>query len=110
MEEKNMEEDKKMQEIPESHKYKRYKVSIEVESAVGYCTAGHEVGDKWIFDGQFTPAGMCASAYYTCYLGLRVLSLGGPIPWENPETQDEWRGACPDGKCPRIFHLKRLYD
>ncbi|GAH93222.1 unnamed protein product, partial [marine sediment metagenome] len=84
----------------------RYDVAIKVISQKGSCTAGHKVGDEWVI-GNESPEGICLLALNAVYHNARVLMFGGSFPWEsNPDVATGV--ACPDGKNPVVFELRRL--
>ncbi|MFC1936972.1 TIGR04076 family protein [Chloroflexota bacterium] len=85
----------------------RYKVHIKVISQQGKCTREHKVGDEWLMEGKI-PGGLCPSACHAIYPDLRVLMFGGSLPWESdPEAATV---ACPDGKNPVVFKLRRIRE
>ena len=82
-----------------------YDIRVTVVSIKGHCGADHKVGDQWTVSGK-TPDGICLSAFSALYPNLRCLQFGGTFPW-GPDA-DTSLVACPDGKNPVIFELKRL--
>ena len=89
------------------HKTKRYEVAIKVISQKGTCVWGHKVGQEFIIN-EGTPKGMCLSAFGALFPNLRVLQFGGIYPWEPDPNVSQV--ACPDGKNPVIFELRRLSE
>ena len=87
---------------------KRQDVSIKVISQKGVCHAGHKVGDEWILSGEDnkTPAGICLAAFACLYPSARVLMFCGSF--FHSDDPDAVTVACPDGKNPLIFELRRL--
>ena len=84
---------------------KKCDVEVEVISQQGICAEGHKVGDKWIISSK-SPEGICLSALHTLLPNYRTLRFGGLFPWsDDPSTT---KVACPDGKNPVIFELRRL--
>lgn len=82
-----------------------YNVLAKVISQEGTCAAGHKAGDEFIISRE-TPAGLCCSAFHALFPAARVLRFGGVLPWsEDPEAAEV---ACPDGKNPVIFQLRRI--
>ena len=82
-----------------------YRVRIEVISQEGHCANGHKLGDAWEC-GHVTPEGICMAAFGAMAARLQILEFGGCFPWR--EDKDEMQCACPDGKNPVIFRLRRL--
>ena len=83
-----------------------YDVSVKVISVKGTCDGGHKPGDEWIIKGDKTPGGICMGAFNSLFPEARVLAFGGLFPWStDPDTTQI---ACPDGKNPVVFELKRL--
>ena len=83
----------------------KYKVAVKVISQKGSCAYNHKVGDEWVIETT-TPAGICLGAFDALYPSARTLMYGGAHPWE--ADPDVATVACPDGKNPVIFELKRL--
>ena len=84
---------------------KGYDVEVKVISQEGECGKGHKVGDSWIF-GSKTEAGICLAAFNGIFPELRVLRFGGELPWM--QDKDTATVACPDGKNPVVFQMRRL--
>ena len=82
-----------------------YNVEIKVISQKGECAIGHKVGDTWTM-GATTPEGLCASALNAMFPDLKVLRMGGSLPWE--EEKDIAHAACPDADNPVVFQIKRI--
>ena len=82
-----------------------YDVEVKVISQEGECSKEHKVGDSWII-GDKTREGICIHAFVGILPELRVLRYGGEFSWV--EDKDTAIVACPDGKNPVIFQLRRL--
>ncbi len=83
----------------------RYEVLVKVVSQKGTCARGHKVGDLWIVGGV-TPEGLCMGALAPLIPDIRVLWLGGSLPWSgDPESCTV---ACPDPDNPVVFELRRI--
>ena len=82
-----------------------YDVVARVISQQGTCGAEHKVGDEWVI-GSKTPQGICLSAFYAIFPGVRVLKFGGAFPWS--KDPDVTTAACPDAANPVVFELRRL--
>ncbi len=80
------------------------RVNIEVVSQKGVCQAGHEPGQKFVFEG-LTPPNFCASAFVTLYPSLRALQYGANFPYAD---EGEVLACCADPENPVVFKLKRL--
>ena len=83
----------------------RYEVAVKVISQQGTCVHEHKVGDEWVIKTK-TSEGICLSAFDALYPFARVLMFGGSFSWE--DDADVTTVACPDGKNPVIFELRRL--
>ena len=83
----------------------RYEVAVKVISQEGTCAHQHKVGDEWII-GSKTPPGMCGVAFNALFPFIWVLVFGGTFPWAT--DPDVTTVACPDGKNPVVFQLRRL--
>ncbi|RKZ22399.1 hypothetical protein DRQ16_02435 [bacterium] len=69
----------------------------------GECNQGfHKVGDSWEV-GDFTPCGMCTSAFASIFPLILVLQTGGKFFWEKDENVTY--ASCPDDK-GLIFEIK----
>lgn len=82
-----------------------YDVEVKVISQEGVCGKDHKVGDSWII-GTKTPEGICLSAFNVIFPDSRVLRFGGELPWA--KEKGTATVACPDGKNPVIFKLRRI--
>ncbi|MFH1486749.1 MAG: TIGR04076 family protein [Chloroflexota bacterium] len=82
-----------------------YDVVARVISQEGTCAAGHKVADEFVVS-LTSPAGLCCSAFHALFPSAKVLRFGGTFPWsDDPETGS---AACPDGKNPVVFELRRV--
>ncbi|MDP2646316.1 MAG: TIGR04076 family protein [Desulfobacterales bacterium] len=80
-----------------------YDVDVKVISVKGTCSK-HRVGDAF-FISKTTPEGICLSAFNSLLPDLRVLRLGGTLPWsEDPDTAVV---GCPDPENLVVFELRR---
>lgn len=80
------------------------KVRITVIRQEGTCNAGHQVGDKFVFEGTIPPD-LCPAAWHSLYPYLRTIRFGGNFPWEK---EGEAHVACPDPFNPVVFKLERI--
>ena len=83
----------------------KYNVLAEVISKKGVCSAGLNVGDKFII-GACTPTALCAYAYQSIWPQATVLMTGGKFSWQkDPDVIIE---ACPDSINVVVFKLNRI--
>ena len=62
-------------------------------------------GQEFIIDGEI-PKGFCASAWASIYPNVRLLALGGNLPWF--KEKGVALSPCIDGLRPVIFKLERI--
>ena len=55
----------------------------------------HNVGDSWVV-GNYTPEGMCTSAFAALFPLILTCQCGGKFHWE--KDQNVTRAICPDDK------------
>ena len=83
----------------------RFDVKVKVTSQKGTCVKNHKVGDEY-FVSQFTPEGICLSAFNSMFPSIQTLRFGGTFPWtKDPDTATI---ACPDAENPVVFELRRI--
>ena len=73
---------------------------------VGYCAAGHQVGDEIIFDGQSVQGKVCLHALYSFLPKVFAMRYGAEFPWL--ADKDVATHACPDAWNPVVFEIRRL--
>jgi uncharacterized repeat protein (TIGR04076 family) len=64
----------------------------EVVSVLKSCSAGHEVGDKFLINTHKT-GGICGYCYHDLFPTLMNMCYGGQIPWMDNQ---EFKYECPD--------------
>lgn len=79
---------------------------IEVRGS-GQCSAGHRVGDRFVFTVDRTPS-MCPWAMGALLAPAAVLLNGGSFPWAGGGEPTEW--CCPDPTDTVVFRLAREED
>ncbi|MGD2201738.1 MAG: TIGR04076 family protein [Candidatus Bathyarchaeota archaeon] len=85
------------------------KVLVEVISQEGTCAAGHEVGDKILFDWDThqIQGRICLHALYSALPKIYALAHGADVAFaEDKEGNKVARHACPDGYNPVIYEMK----
>jgi len=70
------------------------------------CAGGFKVGDSWDVVPGNLPVGLCAGAYNSMALMLRVMQFGGVQPWD--KDKDVTYVSCPDPGRQVIYELRRL--
>lgn len=86
------------------------RITAEIVSQCGHCSAGHRVGQTFdLGDGLvlgFAGNGqqLCPMAFYACVPYWRALRYGAEFPWEADGTV---RVACPDPRNPVTLELCR---
>lgn len=70
----------------------------------GECTAGHRVGDRFVFT-EHAPAGLCHWALAALLSPVAVLLNGGNFSWAPHNEPTEW--CCPDPTETVVFRLRR---
>ena len=83
----------------------RHKVAIKVVSQKGTCQQEHKVGEEWEMYDK-TPEDICLGAFLAILPQARVLMFEGSFPYS--DVPDSVTVACPDGKNPVIFEIRRL--
>lgn len=80
------------------------KVIAEITEArgKGQCTAGHKVGEKFIFTRERTPS-LCPWALGALLAPAMVLLNGGHFEWAKAEEPTFW--CCPDPDDTIVFRL-----
>jgi uncharacterized repeat protein (TIGR04076 family) len=82
-----------------------HKVAIKVISQKGTCQQEHRVGEEWEMYDK-TLEGICLGAFLAILPQAPVLMFEGSFPFSDaPDTE---KVACPDGKNPVIFEIRRL--
>jgi len=71
-------------------------VKVKIKVVDGECNQHfHKIGDTWEVE-NFTPCGLCTSAFSAIFPLILTLQCGGKFHWEkNPEVT---RAICPDDK------------
>jgi len=71
----------------------------------GTCNEGlHKVGDEFVV-GNYTPEGLCTSAFASIFPLILALQTGGKFFWEKDKKVT--RAACPDDDGV-VFEIKPL--
>lgn len=81
-------------------------VEVTVVSQKGKCAVGHKVGDRIVFDGKSVEGNVCYSALMVLLPKVYAMRYGAQFPWA--EDKDVICNACPDGKNPVVFEIKRI--
>jgi uncharacterized repeat protein (TIGR04076 family) len=63
---------------------KAHVVRMRIESIVGTCPNGHQVGEEYVV-GNKTVAGICMGSFNSCAPYLTALRFGASFPWEKEE-------------------------
>jgi len=67
---------------------------VKVKVVDGECNQGfHKIGDEWVVE-NFTPCGLCTSAFASIFPLILTLQCGGKYFWENDKKVT--RAICPD--------------
>ena len=85
-----------------------FTVVAKVISQEGRCAAGHQVGDEVIFDGRTVQGPMCIQALYSSLPMVFAMRNGAGFAWA--KDPDVVKSACPDGKNPVVFEIRRLRE
>jgi uncharacterized repeat protein (TIGR04076 family) len=72
----------------------------------GYCAAGHQVGDRVVFDGETVQGKVCIHALYSFLPKVFALRYGAEFPWT--DESDVATHACPDAWNPVVFEIRRM--
>ena len=81
-------------------------VEVTVVSQKGKCAVGHKVSDRIVFDGKSVEGNVCYSALMVLLPKVYAMRYGAQFPWA--EDKDVICNACPDGKNPVVFEIKRI--
>ncbi len=85
-----------------------YTIVAKVIKQEGHCKAGHQVGDKVIFDGLTINGKVCIHALYSFLPKVFALRYEAKFPWlEDPDVSTH---ACPDAWNPVVFEIRRIRD
>jgi uncharacterized repeat protein (TIGR04076 family) len=68
-------------------------ISISVKCAEGYCPAGHQAGQVYVFN-ICLPDELCPASFHAVFPYLCLLSHGKSLPWG--ESVDGCHVHCPD--------------
>jgi len=78
---------------------------VKVKVVGGECNQHfHQIGDEWVIE-NFTPKGMCTSAFAAIFPLILTLQCGGEYFWEKDKKVT--RAICPDDK-GLIFEISEL--
>lgn len=90
-----------------------YTVEVTLVKGEGVCSAGHKVGDTWVFPGNterfVCENGICIHALASMLPKLFALRYGARFPWLK-EDPDVALHLCPDAKNPHVFQLRRIRE
>jgi uncharacterized repeat protein (TIGR04076 family) len=81
-------------------------IIVRVIKQEGHCAAGHQVGDKVVFDGETVQGKVCMHALYSFLPKVFAMRYGAEFPWT--EEDDVATHACPDAWNPVVFELRRV--
>jgi uncharacterized repeat protein (TIGR04076 family) len=81
-------------------------VVVTVVGQRGKCAVGHKVGDRIVFDGKSVKGNICYSALMVLLPKVYAMRYGAQFPWT--KDKDIICNACPDGKNPVVFEIKRI--
>ncbi len=81
-------------------------VEVTVVSQKGKCAVGHKAGDRIVFDGKSVEGNVCYSALMVLLPKVYAMRYGAQFPWA--KDKDVICNACPDGKNPVVFEIKRI--
>ncbi|HOM28780.1 MAG TPA: TIGR04076 family protein [Deltaproteobacteria bacterium] len=73
-----------------------YRVIAEVVSVKGFCSAGHEQGQRFEVSCH-DPGGLCGFFYHDIFPSLQCFQFGGSMPW--------WAGDAIELSCPDADNL-----
>lgn len=96
-----------LRRIPETgKKAESYDVRINLVNKLqdGNCSAGHKVGDEWVFN-ESTPQDICPAAYQNIFRSALVLRYGGQFRWQS--DPDVLMVKCPDPSVENRFEIRR---
>ena len=79
------------------------RLTAEVLSVKGHCSAGHKVGDILKL-GCWDTGGLCGFFYHDIFPNISVIQFGGKYPWEG---EDGLTLECPDKFNLVTIQLKR---
>jgi uncharacterized repeat protein (TIGR04076 family) len=82
-----------------------YTVIARVISQEGHCAFGHKVGDEVVFDGETVRGRVCLQALYSFLPMVFAMRFGAVFPWQKDLAVN--KAACPDGKNPVVFEIRR---
>lgn len=85
-----------------------YTIVARVIEQKGHCAAGHQVGDKVVFDGQTVAGKVCIHALYSFLPKVFAMRYDARFPWL--EDQDVATHACPDAWNPVVFEIRRVRE
>ena len=89
-----------------SHMDKGFTIVARVIRQEGRCTAGHQVGDQVVFDGQTVQGKICLHALYSFLPKVFAMRYGADFPWL--KDKDVATHACPDAGNPVVFEIRRV--
>lgn len=75
-----------------------------IEIRGGQCSAGHRVGDKFVFTRTQTP-NLCPWALAALLAPAMVLLNGGQFYWAKQDEPTRW--CCPDPDTTVVFRVTR---
>ena len=81
-------------------------VAVTVVDIAGHCSAGHQVGDEIIFDGQKVEGEICIDAMSSLMDKVMALRYGAEFPWSDDKDAD--RHVCPDPLNAVVFEIRRV--
>ncbi len=85
-----------------------YRIIARVIKQEGQCIAGHEVGDKVVFDGMRVQGEVCIHALYSFLPKVFAMRYGADFPWlDDPDVATH---ACPDAWNPVVFEIRRVRE
>lgn len=97
-----------MTEKPTRPKEDEYLIQAEVIKQEGHCQAGHQVGDRVLFDGLTVQGKVCIHALYSFLPKVFAMRYGARFPWlEDPDAAAH---ACPDAENPVVFEIRRITE
>lgn len=85
-----------------------YTILARVIRQEGHCSAGHQVGDEIVFDGQTVQGKVCLSALYSFLPKVFAMRYGADLPWL--ADKDVSTHACPDAWNPVVFEIRRVRE
>ncbi len=81
-------------------------IEATVKSRKGKCAAGHNVGDRIVFDGKAVKGNICYSALMVLLPKVYAMRYGAEFPWA--KDKDVIFNACPDADNPVVFEIRRI--